>query len=148
MRPVRGQMKIGEEDLPGPQQLALRQLRLLHLHDEIGGREDVGRSRRDARTSRLVVRIIEPDAGSRTALDENLMSRIDEFAHPGRHQADSILMNLDLFGDSDFHEMAPSRLGSHERTLARHVGILQKVVLPGPFMAESAVKWRLSAIKC
>ena len=93
MRPVRGQMKIGEEDLPGTQQLALRQLRLLHLHDEIGGREDVGRSRRDARTGRLVVRIIEPDAGSRTALHEHLMSRIDEFAHPGR---------------------APGRLDTHE----------------------------------
>ena len=31
------------------------------------------------------------------------MTGIDEFTNARRHQADSILVDLDLFGDADFH---------------------------------------------
>jgi hypothetical protein len=55
----------------------------------------------------LIVRIVESDAGPRAALDQHLMSGIDEFTNARRHQADSVLVDLDLFGDADFHGMAP-----------------------------------------
>jgi hypothetical protein len=53
--------------------------------------------------------IAETDAGAGAALNQHLMSRIDEFANARRYQPHPILMNLDLFGDSDFHGTAPCR---------------------------------------
>ena len=48
-----------------------------------------------------------PRAGA--ALHQHLVPRIDEFANPRGDQTDSILVNLDLFGDSDFHEHRSAR---------------------------------------
>src|ERR1700675_4511097 len=97
-------MQIGEQGLPAAQLLAFGDLRLLDLHNEIGGRKDVLSALRDRRSRRLVVRILEADTRPGGALHQHLMSRIDELANARRHQSNAILVNLDLFGDADFHE--------------------------------------------
>ena len=101
------QVQIGEQRLSGAQQFAFGQLRLLDLDDEIGGARRRRPRAARCRAGGLIVRIVETDARAGAALHQHLVSGVDEFAHPGGHQTDPILMNLDLFGDADFHGMTP-----------------------------------------
>src|SRR5882757_4551852 len=50
------------------------------------------------------MRIIEADTCARAALNQDLMSRIDEFTNARGHQAHAVFMNFDLFGYADFHK--------------------------------------------
>jgi len=52
-------MKIGEEDLSVAQQRDLRRLRSFTFDDELGGGEDLGRTRDDRRSGGLVGGIVE-----------------------------------------------------------------------------------------
>src|SRR5277367_12858 len=100
-------MQIGEQGLSAAQLFAFRELRLLDLHDEIHAREDVLGLRSDDGTSCPVVRVLEANARPGAALHQDLVSGVDELTHARGHQADPIFVNLDLFGDADFHEIAP-----------------------------------------
>ena len=57
----------------------------------------------DRGAGRLVVRVLEADAGSGAALHHDLVSGIDQFPNAGGHQTDPVLVNLDFFGHADFH---------------------------------------------
>ena len=100
-------MQIREQGLPVAQLLALRELRFLDLHHEIAARKDVCGALRDDRARRYIVRILEADAGAGAALDEYLMAGIHELSNARGDQPHPIFVNLDLFGDADFHNTAP-----------------------------------------
>ncbi len=60
----------------------------------------------DAPARRLVGRVVEADAGAGASLDHHLVAVMDEFAHAAGHQADAVLVRLDLLGDADQHQAA------------------------------------------
>jgi hypothetical protein len=56
------QVQVREQHLAAAQLIALGQLRLLDLHDQVGGREDLG-GRGDRGARGAIMRILEADAG-------------------------------------------------------------------------------------
>ena len=128
--------------------LAFRELRLLDLHDEIGRREDVLAALRDGRARRLIVRVLESDTRPGAALHEHLVSGVDELANARGHQSHPILVNLDLFGDADFHGCCSAFEWGSARLRARAAGKLQKLAAMGRKSAESAVEWSHRARNC
>ena len=96
-------MQVGEQDLAGAQHLALGELRLLHLHDHVGAVEDFLRGRDDLRAGGGVRRVVDADARTGRALHEHLMTGRDQLTHTRRHQADAVLVILDLLRDADAH---------------------------------------------
>src|SRR6202167_6388464 len=143
-------MQIGEQGLPAAQLPAFGDLRLLDLHDEIAAGENVLRTLCNQRARRLIVRILEADTRTGAALHEHLMSRIDELTNARRHQSNTILVNLDLFGDADFHESLRSlrqRL-STARVRKPVAGKLQKLVPRQGEMAEYGGQWPFAARNC
>src|SRR5882724_10040671 len=96
-------MQISKERLTAAQHLALVQLRFFDLHDEVGCAEDVLDLLRDRGAGGLVMGIIEANTRARAALNQDLMSRIDEFANSRRHQTHAVFMNFNFFGYADFH---------------------------------------------
>ena len=103
------QMQIGEEELALAQHLAFDGLRLLHLHDHIGLGEDIGRRLGDGSTRALIGMVVEADARPGMGLDHDLMAIVDQLPHARRHQADAILVSLDLLWHADQHDHLPSR---------------------------------------
>ena len=97
---------------------------------------------RDQRARRLIVRILEADARTGAALHQHLMSGIDEFANARRHQSDSILVNLDLFGDADFHGVAPFAAASWGTARVRKPGKPENC----KNWSRNRVKWQNMAI--
>ena len=94
-------MQIGEEHLAGAQQSGLPLLRLLHLHDEVAGFEDVARPVLElcARPGVGVVR--QARTHPRALLDQHPMAIRDQLRHRGRRQADAVFIVLDLAGNAD-----------------------------------------------
>ncbi len=105
-------MQVSEKRLAGTQQLAFAQLRLLDLHDQLGRREQVLGALRDAGAGGLIMRILEADSRAGAGLHQDLVTGVHELTDPRGHQADSIFMNFDFFGNTDFHRTAPLALSS------------------------------------
>jgi hypothetical protein len=102
---IRGQMQIGEEDLAFAQLLPLGRLRLLDLHDHVGGREHLRRAI-DNRGARLAIDVVVgADARARILLDDDLMAGADIFADRARCQADAIFVRFDFLGDPYSHRL-------------------------------------------
>jgi len=96
-------MQIGEQHLSFAQGRDLAGLRLLHLHDHVRRREDfVGRGC-DARAGGAIGLVGEADAVAGARLDHDLLAVMDQFPNRARHQADPVLVRLDLLGDADPH---------------------------------------------
>jgi hypothetical protein len=55
------------------------------------------------------VRVIEAYPGACAALNEDLVSGIDEFANARRYQTDTVFVNFDFFRYADFHESLRSK---------------------------------------
>ena len=96
-------MQIGEQHLARTQHAAFRDLRLFDLDDHVRAREHVFGAPGDFRAGRLIVRVLEADAGASTGLHQHLMPRVDQLAHAGGHEPDPVLVDLDLFRNADFH---------------------------------------------
>ena len=47
--------------------------------------------------------VLEADTAAGAGLDLHLMAPSYELLDPRRHEADTIFVDLDLFGDADFH---------------------------------------------
>ena len=92
-----------EQDLARTQHLALGQLWLLHLHDELGAREHFRSLRGNGGTRRSVLGVIDTDAGPGARFDRHFMSSADQLADSGGHQPHPVLMHLDLFRNTDTH---------------------------------------------
>ena len=108
---IRGEVQVGEQQLPGPQQLDLRRLRLLDL-------ERPSPPRRTPRRRRE--RCAPPAPRSRRRRSScprpaplwisDLVAVLDQLAHPGRRDRDPVLVGLDLGRDPDLHaDGAPRR---------------------------------------
>ncbi len=107
MLAVRGQVQIRKQGLTRPQHLAFRQLRFFDFDHELRRREDLGRRGGNARTGSAIVRVIEADAAACAGFDNDHMAGTHQLGHPSGHQADTVFMDLDLFGHADFHGFAP-----------------------------------------
>ena len=103
LRGVGREMKIGEQHLPGPEPLDLDRLRLLHLHDHVGGGKHFVGVGQDLRADPRVHFVEQPDAVARLGLDEHFVSARRQFAHGGRRHADAIFVVLDFLGHADAH---------------------------------------------
>ena len=99
-------MQIGEENVMRLQARDLDRLRLLHLHDHVGGLEHLIGVGKDLGARLAVVLVGLADAGARARLDKNLVTIDGELMHNRRHQADAEFQCLDFFGDADLH-LAP-----------------------------------------
>jgi hypothetical protein len=111
-------MQVGEQHLPRAQLRALGQLRLFHLHDEVGVRKHLVGGFRDLRARAHVIGIRTADAGARFGFDQHFMAGIGEFAHRGGDQTDTVFVNLDLAGHSDTHGSLRQGLGcAHSQPL-------------------------------
>src|SRR3984957_589572 len=143
-------MQISKQRLTAAQQLALVQLRFLDLYDEVGGAENILDLPGDRGAGRLVVGVIEAYPRACAALNEDLVSGIDEFANARRHQTHTILVNFDFFGDADFHEplrdkplgwqgYSPGSLETIQAavTFGNRAQFFHEQALPEPFLACS-----------
>ena len=112
---IGSEMQISEQDLARTQHLALGKLRLLHLHDHVRAVEHFLRRRDDLRAGGDVRRVVDADARTGRALDQHLMAGRNQLTHACRHQADAVLVILDLLRDADAH--AQPREGMDDRRI-------------------------------
>ena len=98
-----GEMEIGEHHLSLTYQRIFRFDRFLHLHNHVSLRIDILYGRQYLRTHCLVLLIAEATALSCSMLYEDNMSTLDQLGNPRRGHAHSVLIVLNLLGDSYFH---------------------------------------------
>jgi hypothetical protein len=79
--------------------LPFGRLRLLDLHDHVGGREHFRRAVDDLGADLAVDIIVGADARARIVLDEDLMAGADIFTNGARRQADAVFVRFDFLGD-------------------------------------------------
>ena len=103
LRGIRGEVQIGKQNLARAQHLALGELRLLDLDDELRATEHVGRRLGNGGARGAILRVIHADAVPGAGLDDHLMSGSDELADSGGHQAHTVLMHFDLSRNTDTH---------------------------------------------
>ncbi len=100
---VGGKVQVGEQDLALAQALALDGLRFLHLHDHLGGGEDLFGRGQDPRAGGDVIGVGEARAQPGPGFDQHLMAVGHRLARGmGRH-ADPELLRLDLLRTADLH---------------------------------------------
>ena len=112
---VGGEVEIGEDDLPPPQQPALAGLGLFDLDDHLRPAVDLfGRGGQFGPVADVLV-VAQAGAAARARLDQHAVSRAGQFFRPDGQQADAIFVVLDFFGDADEHSfsvMASTDAGS------------------------------------
>ena len=108
-------MQVGEKRLALAQHGALRRQRLLHLDDHVGDVEHLRGIGKDSCADAAIVVVGDAHALGGARLHEHLMSVGDELARARRHQADAVLVDLDLFRHPDAHA------GSLQKCLALRV---------------------------
>ena len=97
------EVEISEEHLVGPQHGALGRLRLFHLHDHLGGAENLSHVGRHLGAGALVVLVEEPDLRACVLFDHDPVAVLHELAHAGGRDADAVLVDLGLLGNADEH---------------------------------------------
>ena len=85
LRWVSSKVQIGENQLVLAQRTDLLGQRLLDLDDQLGDGEHIRGPRQDPRARSLVGSIVEADRCAGAALDDDLMSVMNELAHAARH---------------------------------------------------------------
>jgi len=100
---VGSKVQIGEQHLSAAQAGDLLRLRLLHLHDHLGG-EHIDR---DLRPRGAIGVVGKADSCAGTRLDQHRVTMGHEFPHTSRGQAHAVFVGLDLLGDADAHGSAP-----------------------------------------
>ena len=101
---VGGEMKIGEDHLPFANQRDLALLRLLHLHDHVGPREDLARALDQLGARLHIIAIGQSRARAGPGLDQHLMPAADEFFDAHRQHRHAIFVLLDLFRHTHDHD--------------------------------------------
>jgi hypothetical protein len=83
-------MEISEQDLAGAQLRPFAGLGLLlHLHDHLRGREDLGRRVGNARAGSAVDVVARPDPGAGTGFDHDLVAGMDVFTNRAGREPDA-----------------------------------------------------------
>ena len=100
---VRGEVKVGEEDLPLAQKAVLVALRLLDLDDHVAGVEDPFPVGFDARAGRGIFGVLEACVGPGSRLDSHLVAMVHVGFYAMRGHADAIFVPFDLLDASDLH---------------------------------------------
>ncbi len=108
---VRGQVQVGEQDLPLAEHPDLGRLRLLDLDHELGPAEDRGGIRSYLRAGRSIEVVVEIDRLPGTGLDDDLVTVGHELTNGARRQANTELVVLDLAGHTDKHLDLSGRSG-------------------------------------
>ena len=104
---IGGEVEIGEQDLPGAQQRALRGLGLLDLYDHLRPVEDRPGIRGDGRAHFGVVRVGGAYSGPRPALHDDVVAVQGDLVHAVRRESHAIFVVLDLLRYPDEHPSAP-----------------------------------------
>ena len=102
-----GQVQVGEQHLPLPQEGDLGGLGLLHLHHH-GALVDRLGAVHETRSGPLVGAVQMADAGPRAALHPHLVPPFHEGVDARGGEADAKLLFLDFLGDTDAHERPSS----------------------------------------
>ncbi|MNZ44128.1 hypothetical protein D3C78_617520 [compost metagenome] len=108
LRPIRGQVQVGEQGVLRAQVDALGGQRLLDLDDQLRLGEHLRGVGSDPRTGLLVVGVAEADGRPGLGLHPQLMAERAQLGHRLRGQADAVFVVLDFPGDTDTHGRAPS----------------------------------------
>jgi hypothetical protein len=103
LRLVGSQMEIGEEEVPAFQKCDFLLLRLLDLHDHVGGCEGLLRAGGDARPRVDIILVFEIDAHARLRLDDDFMPRRHQLGYRWWGKADPIFVYFDFLGNADAH---------------------------------------------
>ena len=111
-------MEIGEEDLPLAQHLPFGALGLLHLHDHVGGGENLRRRAGDGRPGGCILRVEKTDAETGARLDRDLVTVMNGLADGCRRHADAVFVNLDFLGNADSHDCLVREEGTGEKCSA------------------------------
>src|SRR5436309_2170729 len=98
-------MKIGEHDLPGPQQLDLGGLRFLDFHQHIGAPVDLFGRPQHRRADGAIIRIVRAAAVAGAMLDEHGVTGVDQRFAVYWEKADAILVVLNLLRHTDDHKL-------------------------------------------
>ena len=111
--PVGGEVEVGEQHLPRPEQGQLRTLRLLHLDDEVGVGKHLGGRVDQPRPTRLVGLVGEAGARPGGPLDHHGVASPHQLLDAHRQERHPILVALRLLGDSnDRHGRGSGRGGT------------------------------------
>jgi hypothetical protein len=98
----RGQVQIGEEDLPAAEPRILLFDRLLDLQDHLGGGPDLLDGREPRADLRVLV-VAKAAARARVPLDGHPVAGLHQRVHPGRRGGDPLFPRLDLPRHADEH---------------------------------------------
>src|SRR5947208_1214532 len=97
-------MKVRKENLARSQEIVFGRLRLFDLYDQVRLFEHRRMVRYQGYSSLAVIGIGIACAGSRVALDEDLMAALDQLIGRRRQKRDAIFLAFDFFRDTDDHE--------------------------------------------
>ena len=100
---VGGEVEVCEEQLALADKLVFGGNRFLHLDDHVGGSVDVLDGGEDGGACGYIFRVGEAAALAGRVLNEQFMAVGHEFLHSRGGRAHAVLIVLDLFWDSDFH---------------------------------------------
>src|SRR5213594_4210748 len=98
----RRQVEVREEDLAGPEALAFRGQRLLHLEHQLGALPDVVH-RDQLGTDRGVLVVADPAPRAGAALDQHPVRRLGQGTRAGRGERDALLARFGLARHPDDH---------------------------------------------
>ncbi|MGY4331562.1 hypothetical protein ACVWWG_005979 [Bradyrhizobium sp. LB7.2] len=100
---IRREMEVSKQDLAFAKLGPFALLRLLHLHDHVGLREDVASALGNDGPCPPINLVRRADAAARAGLDRHLVPGGDIFADHARGEPDAIFLHLDLLGHTDTH---------------------------------------------
>ena len=95
-----GEMKEGEDNLPGGQEVVLLLERLLYLDDDLSAGKDLF-PRDDLRPGLVEFLVGDAAAESRAGLYQDLLAGLIEYVHSRRSDSDSPFIFLDFTRNSD-----------------------------------------------
>ena len=103
----KGQVEVGEQNLPLAHPVVLLRHRLLDLEHELARGPYVVGGRQDRRPGGDEVLVGDRRAGPGVLLDEYLVTRTGQFMHACRRDRYPVLVVLDLCGDPYLHDRSP-----------------------------------------
>ena len=100
-------MQVGEQDLPGAQELPLLGERLLHLHDHLCAAEDFGRRIDEFGPGSGVFLVRRSGADAGAFFHDCAVAVMDEFYDRSGRHADAEFVVLDFLGNANEHGAPP-----------------------------------------
>ena len=100
---IGGQVQVGEQYLALAQHRTFDRLRFLDLDHHVGARENFLGAIDDFGADRLVIRVVDTNAFTGLAFDQDLVTVLDRFTHASWRHANPVFVILNFLGNANQH---------------------------------------------